>query len=517
MATSSSSHTAQSKHTRPPLGTEANIRGSTAMLLGQVIALLVSFVVQVVVVRQLTKDDYGAFAWALSTVLLIQAFLPLGRDRASARFLALYDERKDYSRLFGFIAVEAVVLGGLGVLVIFVTIAAAGPLSGVAPSAHAVALLATLIVLAPVQALDIIVVEMFAVFASPWSVFLRRYVIEPMLRLTVAVLLVVFNKNSSFLAAGYVIAGALGLVLYLFLLGPLFKRTGLAAHFSVRRLRLPWRETAAFCGPMLLTSFVAVATTEFAAVALGRSSGATAVAAFRAVQPFAALNLVVLFSFTTLFTPAVSRLVARRALDDVRELYWQTASWIAVVTFPILAMTTAFAQPFTVFTLGERYASSGAVLAILAIGYYVNAALGFNGLTVQILGRRRWVLITNITTIVVMVVVATILVSHFDAVGAAVAVLITLIVHNVLKQAGLGFGAGIGLWQRKHAWVSMHIVAMVVVLYFATLVFEVPIWAACVVVLTLWLVLLRRTRHVLRVAETYPELVKLPLLRSLLR
>jgi O-antigen/teichoic acid export membrane protein len=202
---------------------------------------------------------------------------------------------------------------------------------------------------------------------------------------------------------------------------------------------------------------------------------------------------------------------------DVRELYWQTASWIAVVTFPILAMTTAFAQPFTVFTLGERYASSGAVLAILAIGYYVNAALGFNGLTVQILGRRRWVLITNITTIVVMVVAATILVAHFDAVGAAVAVLITLIVHNVLKQAGLGFGAKIGLWQRKNAWISMHIVAMVVVLYTATLVFDVPIWAACVVVLTLWLALLRRTRHVLRVAETYPELAKLPLLRSLLR
>jgi O-antigen/teichoic acid export membrane protein len=487
------------------------------MLLGQVLTLFVGFAVQVIVVRHLTKADYGAFAWALSTVLLVQAFLPLGPDRASSRFLAAYDEQRDYHRLFGFLAVEAIVVGGLGVVVVLAALGMSGPLAAVAPSPQAAALLGTLIVLAPVQALDILVIDMFAVFASPWAVFLRRYVLEPSLRLVVVVLLVGTGADSSFLAAGYVAAGALGLLLYLLLLGPLLKRTGLAAHFAPRRLRLPWREVAAFCGPMLLTSLVAVATTEFVAVLLGRFAGATEVAAFRAVQPFAALNLVVLFSFTTLFTPAVSRLVARRAGPQVRDLYWQTATWIAVVTFPVLAVTTVFARPFVEFTLGGRYASSAPVLVILAAGYYVNAALGFNGLTVQILGRLRWVLFTNVVTVAVLVVASVALVRPYGAVGGAVAVLVTLVVHNVLKQAGLGFGAGVGVWQADHARVLLRVAVAIAGLALVAAAADVPLAAALLLVSVLWLALLRSTRHVLRVAQTFPEVGRFPLLRWLLR
>jgi O-antigen/teichoic acid export membrane protein len=512
--------TVPNRHDRrlhPSTGAAANIRNSSAMLLGQILTLLVGFAVQVIVVRHLTKEDYGAFAWALSTVLLVQAFLPLGLDRASARFLASYDERGDYPSLFGFLAVELIVVGGLGVFVVLTTLGLSTPLLAIAPSPQAVVLLGTLIVLAPVQALDVLVVDMFAVFASPWAVFVRRYVVEPSLRLTVAVILVYTGKGSSFLAAGYVAAGALGLVLYLLLLGPLFKRTGLAAHLALRRLRLPWHEVAVFCGPMLLTSVVAVATTEFVAVVLGRSAGAIAVAAFRAVQPFAALNLVVMFSFTALFTPAVSRMVARRARQEVRQLYWLTATWIAVLTFPILAMTTVFARPLIVFTLGDRYASSAPVLVILSIGYYVNAALGFNGLTVQILGRLRWVLLTNITTIVVMVVATFVLVGRFVAVGGAMAVLATLVVHNLLKQAGLGFGAGVGLWEVGHARILVHVVVGTLALSLVASVVDVPVWLACLLVSVLWLTLTRRTRHVLRVAEIFPELGRLPVLRWLLR
>jgi O-antigen/teichoic acid export membrane protein len=486
------------------------------MLLGNVLALTVNFFVQVLVVRHLSKEEYGAFAWALSVVLLVQAFLPLGLDRASARFLALYDERKDYRRLYGFMAIEAIVVLGLGGLLVLAVTFLSGPLTAVAPSPRAVVLLGVLIALAPIQALDIIAVEMFAVFASPWSVFLRRYVVEPLLRLTVVLLLVGTGGDSAFLATGYVVAAGTALVVYLVLLGRLFVRIGLAAHFSPRRLTLPWREAASFCGPLLVTSLVAVATTEFAAVVLGRSAGAEAVASFRAVQPFAALNLVVMFSFTTLFTAAASRWAARGDRAQVGGLYWRTASWIAVLTFPILAVTTAFAEPLTVLTIGERYASSAPVLAVLAVGYFVNSALGFNGLTVQILGRLRWVMLTNVLTLLTMVVATFLLVSHFDALGAAAAVLTTLVVHNTLKQAGLGFGAGIGVWRSTHALVLLQVAAVVVALCLAVRVVELPLVAGCALVTVLWIALIWRTRHVLCITETFPELARWRGLRWLL-
>jgi len=491
------------------------VRGSSGLLLGQVLALAIGFLVQVLTIRHLTKEDYGAFAWALSVVLLVQSLLPLGLDRANARFLALYDERRDYPRLFGFMVVEALVILGLGTAVVAATWVATGPVSSLAPSPQAVSLLAVLIVLAPVQAVDLIVVEMFAVFASPWAVFLRRYVLEPLLRLAVVVLLVLGDRDSSFLAAGYVVAGAAGLSLYLVLLRRMFRRVGLASHFRLRELVLPWREVADFCGPMLLTTLVAVATTEFAAVVLGHASGAEQVATFRAVQPFAALNLVALYAFTTLFTPALSRLAARRAGEEMSGLYWQSALWVAVLTFPVLAVTTAFAGPFISFVLGERYATSASVLVLLSAGYYLNAALGFNGLTVQILGRSRWVLLTSVVTLVCAGVLVTVLAPRYHAVGAAVAVLLTLVVHNVLKQAGLA-GLGIGVWQREHALVLATIGAVVLALAAAGALLDLNLWVALAVVAVVWLVVLRQTRHILRLAETFPEVRTVPVLRRLL-
>ena len=514
-ATGHPEHRPASGHNRD-VGTTSSLRSSSGMLLGYAAAQLINFVVQIGIVRYLTKSDYGAYAWALAGVLLVQAVVPLGLDRASARFLAMYDERADRPRLLGMIALEVVVVAGMGTIVVAGTYLLSGPLTQFAPSQSAAALLVLMIALAPIQALDILIVEMFAVFSSPWAVFLRRYVLEPLLRLAVVVLLILTAGDATFLTAGFVVVGATGLVLYSILLYRLLRRTGLAAHFSFRTIRLPWREVSSFCGPMLLTGLVAVATTEFAAIVVGSFGGAQQVADFRAVLPIAALNLGVLFSFTTLFAPSASRLYARESHQELRDLYWQNAIWVSVLTFPVLAVTTALAGPFTVFALGDRYASSAAVLAVLSIGYYINASWGFNGFTIQLIGRSRWVLLTNAVTLVVMVPTSMVLANLYGAIGGAVAVLVTLVVHNALKQAGLGFGGGIGIVHGAHTRVLLQVAASLGLLALLDRFLQPSLWVGLGMVVGVWLALLRLTRQSLRLADVFPEIGRIPVLRNVL-
>ena len=500
---------------RPGTETKSSIRASSGMLVGYALAQLVGFAAQIAIVRHLTKDQYGAFAWALSAVLLVQAVLPLGLDRASARFIAMYDEGRDYSRLFGVIAIELIVILGLGGVVGVAMALSVGPVGDVAPSDDAARLLAVLILLAPIQALDAIVTEMFAVFASPWSVFVRRYLLEPLLRLGVVVLLLTTDQDATFLAVGYVIVGAVGLLVFVVLLRRLFVRNGIAAHFSLRRLTLPWRDVAGFCGPLLLASFVAVGTTEFAGVILGIGGDSADVATYRAALPLAALNLAVMFSFTALFTPLASRLAARGDTGELRHLYWQTAAWIAVLTFPVFAVTTAFSDSVAVVTLGSQYTSSAPMLLIVSLAYYVNAALGFNGFTAQILGRGKWVLATNLVTLLTLVVSTLILVAYLDVIGAALAVLVTLAVHNLLKQICLGFGTGIGMYQRGHLLSVTLALAMVLILSAISAQVHLSLWVGLPLIFICWLVLLRTTRHTLRLGETFPEIERVPGLRWL--
>src|SRR4051794_15584250 len=55
---------------------------------------------------------------------------------------------------------------------------------------------------------------------------------------------------------------------------------------------------------------------------------------------------------------------------------------------PVLGVTTALSEPLTLDALGNRYSGSPLHLALLSAGYYINAAPGFNGLTVLMLPRR---------------------------------------------------------------------------------------------------------------------------------
>jgi O-antigen/teichoic acid export membrane protein len=495
-----------------------HVRGSSLMLAGRLAALVVAFLTQILVVRHLTTSDYGAFAYAVSVVLLLQSVLPLGMDRSDTRFLALYDERNDRGRLLGVIVLEAGAVLLLGGVAIALAVALRSSLEHtLTADAREFDVLLALMVLAPLQALDTLVVNVFAVFAKPWSVFLRRYVLDPGLRLAVAVALVATNGGVIFLTLGYVAAGLLGVLIYSALLVRLLRQLGILTRATLGSLVVPVREVLAFSVPLLLTNVVAVAGTELAAVILGHFHPASDVAAFRAVEPLAALNLVVMYSFTTLFTPAAARLYARGDRAGLRRLYWQSACWVAVLTFPVLCVTTALAEPVTVAAFGDRYAGSALYLALLSIGYYVNAALGFNGATVLILGRLRYITLGNLGVLAWMLVIDLLLIPPWGATGAVVAVLAGVVVHNVVKQAGLGFGAGIGVFDRRHTIVIVQLVALVVVLNGLTLAIapSLPIGLAGVALVSF--VVLRLMGPALELGGMFPELSRVRALRWILR
>ena len=77
------------------------VRGSSLLVLGRLAAMVLGMATQVLIVRYLTKSDYGAFAYALPLGMAARTFLSLGQGRLLSRFLATYEEERDYPRMFG--------------------------------------------------------------------------------------------------------------------------------------------------------------------------------------------------------------------------------------------------------------------------------------------------------------------------------------------------------------------------------------------------------------------------------
>jgi O-antigen/teichoic acid export membrane protein len=489
--------------------TRKQIRGSSLLLTGRFLTLGANLLVQILIVRYLTKADYGAFAYALSLASVGASIATFGLDRSITRFVPIYDEERNYPKLFGTVVLAVGTVLSIGLLIVLLayglTAALGGPLIG---DEQAASILLILVLLTPINALDGLLMGMFAVFSKPRAIFFRRHVLTPTLRLTIVLLLVLGNQDVFFLAGGYVFAGALGVAIYSVLLFRTLRSDGLLKHFSLGNIQIPAREVFGFTIPLLTSDLVYMTMNTSDVVLLGHYEGADAVADFRVIWPTAHLNQVVMSSFTLLYTPVAARMFARKDREGINNLYWQTAIWIAVLTFPVFALTFSLAEPVTRTLYGSQYADSATYLTLLSLGYYFNAALGFNGLTLKVYGRLRYVVSINVVAALVNLGLNLILIPRYGPLGAAIGTCSTLVLHNFLKQAGLLLGTGVRLFRGRDLAVYASIALGAGFLLALQLLVSPPALVGFAAAAIVSLGVVAFSRKSLRAGEMFPELMR---------
>jgi O-antigen/teichoic acid export membrane protein len=498
--------------------TTRQIRGSAMLSVGRVVSTAANFAAQVLIVRALAKADFGAYAYALTIVLLVETVAVLGLDRAVSRFLPIYDERGERGKFAGtlVLVVSSILSVGLAAVVIVHGLQAVAGNSFLGDERQAASLVAILIVLAPIQALDSISISIFAVFSKPRAIFFRKHVLAPALRLLVVLGLVWSGSGVRFLAYGMVIAGVAGVVIYLPLLVRLLQHQDVLSHLRPQRLQIPARELLGFALPLLSVDALFIAMHTSDAILLAHFGSAQDIADFRAIQPAARWNQMMMANFALLFTPVAARLFARNDSEGVRDLYWRTAAWVAVFSFPIFLLTFSLAEPVTVGLYGESYRGSALFLALLAFGYYFNAALGFNGLTLRVFGLVKYVVAISLLAAVFNVAANLLLIPRYGALGAAIGTMATLVVHNLLKQAGL-LRTGINVFDWRYLRVYVIVVGAAAVVFAVQVALDLGLAASVGLAAIASIAVIRLNRGGLDAEHTFPEIARIPLVGRLLR
>ena len=491
------------------------IRGGSLLLLGRLVSLAVMCAVQVLVVRHFSRTDYGAWTYALSVVTLLQSVAALGLDRSVTRFLAIYRERADLARVRGLVLLLVSVVAAFGTLVTIVLVsfpAAIGRLTGV--DTHVLALLNVIIFLVPLEALDLLFIGLFACLGQARAIVIRRHILAPGLKLAAVVALVASNASVTFLAYGYLAASLTGMLLYAPLVMRSARQLGLAGH-RVREITVPAKEVFGFTLPLVTADVAAAIIWTAGTLTLGRFSTLDQVALFAAAVPLASLNETVARNFTVLYTPAISRLFARQDHAAINTMYWRTAVWVAVLTFPVFLATFSAAGSLLHLLYGTKYSDAALVLSLLALGEYVNVALGLNGLTLRLLSDVRYSVTVNIVSALVGIGANVVLVPRFGALGAAYATAGTAILHCVLKQIGLARATGVRPFEFRlaalYAGIALGATAVIVGQWMMpnspSLLLALAAAAS--------LLLLVASKRMLMVTETFPEVMRVPLIRML--
>jgi O-antigen/teichoic acid export membrane protein len=338
----------------------------------------------------------------------------------------------------------------------------------------------------------------------------------PGLKLGAVLLVLLIQGDVYLLAGGYLIGGIFGGAVYVLMILQVLRSQNLLQRFDPRHIEWPVRETFGFSIPLLTTDVVYILRSSAVVMLLEFFRGTRDVAEFKAVIPVAGLSLVVMQSFKYLYTPLAARLYAHDDKAGINDLYWRTAIWIAVFTFPVFAFSFALAEPLTVLLFGSRYAQSGLILALLSLGNYFNAAVGFNSYTLRVYGKVRYIVIIDLLAALLGLGLNLWLIPTYGALGAAIGTCIALIAHNLFNHAGLLFGTGIDLFQWRYVRVYASLIAATGGLWIAQTVFNPQILISSVLVLLVSLFIIRLNRDTLDVGHMFPELRRIPLLRPLL-
>jgi O-antigen/teichoic acid export membrane protein len=168
-----------------------------------------------------------------------------------------------------------------------------------------------------------------------------------------------------------------------------------------------------------------------------------------------------------------------------------------------------------VLLFSERYAQSGTILAVLSLGFYFNAATGFNAVTLRVFGRVRYIVIVDFVAGAISVLLSLLLVPRYGAMGGAIATCGTLIVHNILNQAGLR-GSGIQLFEWRYAKAYLVLALAATGLLLVQLLVSPPIYVAFGLAAIVSIGVIAINREHLDVHSTFPELRRFRWLRPFL-
>ncbi len=508
----------------PPTETDSRkmrrsqVRGSALLVVGRVLTLVLTTATQVIIVRALTQSDFGAFGYALALAAAGRTLLSLGQGKLLSRFMAKYEEERDFDRMFGamFLAIGTIMLTStLSLATLFLL--ADSVISSAVSDPATVKVVLILIFLAPLEALDQVFVSLFAVFSKARTIFFRKYLFTPLLRLVVVLTLALTGSSVTFLAIGYLGAAVVGVVVYLGVFVRVLRERGLLKQLRPSRIILPFRAVFSFSLPLISGELLLLSLNVGGVLILGYFHSAAEVARYRAVFNPARLNTAVLHAFVPLFLPLAARLFTRGDIEGLRRAYWHTGVFVAVLTFPVFALTGPLAFELTVLLFGDAYADSGIVLALLSVGYYFGVVLGFNTYTLQVCERIRFLVIVNVLVAALNIGLSLLLVQEYGAVGVAAANLAALVVQNVVNQWALRRAIGTTFIDRGAVRCYAVIFACAVALWVFQVLVQPPLIVGVAVAAVASFLVLLAGRSAIELGDTFPELQRMPMLRWLVR
>ena len=217
------------------------------------------------------------------------------------------------------------------------------------------------------------------------------------------------------------------------LAGPRF---GASGRLRPGESRAAARSLLSFGGHVQAVGVSALAYDLWAKVVLGRVAGLGGVAIYDLGSRVVTLLAGALYAAVEAVFPEASLLQSHDPETALAQLHARAGRAVSWMALPMFGLLSVLAVPFATAWLGTEYASVGAVIQVLAIGWLIAIIAAPAYLIAQAGGRAVDSTRAAVVTALVAIVLSTALAGRYGALGVAAAV-----------STGLGVGGLLMLWQ----------------------------------------------------------------------
>lgn len=388
-------------------------------------AAIIAFVLTALVTRSMPVDEAGLFLLGFSIIAVLSVFFRLGLDNVILRFLSAHDIN-DYAQdklNRGLLWIATIVVPSTALAMFFSEQIATYIFN---KPAFGPVFFWMLLALPPMS--------IFMLFAMAFQAQHRVILTTAFQNLGISTLFVIafgylWHEQPEVLnavTAAKIFAGAAGIVLL----------AAIVTWFSQKNTSFTLtgykdKELTSASINLWVASNMSLITVWAGVLIAGAVVSAEELALMAAAQRTATLTSFVLMVVNMVVAPRYAQMWKKGDMAGIQRLAkWSTRGMIIMVTPVVMVMLLLPGHIMSLF--GESYEMAGNLLAIMAVGQFVNVATGSVGYLLNMSGHEKHY--RQITLIVgpLSIILALVLVNLFGVIGGAVAVSLSVGLQNIL-------------------------------------------------------------------------------------
>ena len=161
------------------------------------------------------------------------------------------------------------------------------------------------------------------------------------------------------------------------------------------------------------------------------------VGVYNVALPLANLLSTITVSVGFIYIPIISELYSKNLMEEVRRSYVVMTKWCFMGGLPLFFIFFLFPDVILNLLFGSRYVGAAVALQFLALGFFLNASIGFAYSTLLVLGKSKFLMWTFMISAIINIILNIVLIPPFGLIGASVSSAVSVVIGKILNTVRL--------------------------------------------------------------------------------